>query len=414
VLYDLANTIFSMGVVSMYLPMWVREVVGPERADATVGTVTSISMALIFVLSPVLGSMTDRAERRLPFLTVATIGCVALTLMLGRVGYVGSLLAFVFANAFYQAGLQFYDALLPSVSTPLNRGKISGIGVAVGYIGSFLAIGINLLSPRFGWSTATAFAFAAVLYVLFSLPCFFFVEEAKNPSPSDVWSLREIASALRRTVHTLKASEEHPTLRRFLIGRLFYTDPINTVIAVMTLYSINVAQSSGITGTSPKVVATWVMFGAVVFAILGGYVAGTLVDKWGPRRVLRGVLSIWVVTFLVAASMGLLGLPWQLLLLVSALAGVALGGTWAADRPLMLELTPPERLGEFYGLYGMVGRFAAIIGPAIWAISMSTLHWLGWSTLRAQGMSVVVLLLLVLYSQYLLRPVLLATPKRNA
>ncbi|MGC4070057.1 MAG: MFS transporter [Polyangiaceae bacterium] len=222
-----------------------------------------------------------------------------------------------------------------------------------------------------------------------------------------------IKSALGRTLHTLKASEDHPALRRFLIGRLFYTDPINTVIAVMTLYSINVAQSSGVTTTSPKIVATWVMFGAVVFAILGGYVAGILVDKWGARLVLRYVLGTWVLTFVVAASMGLFGLPWQLLLLVSALAGAALGGTWAADRPLMLELTPPDRLGEFYGLYGMVGRFAAIIGPAIWAISMSVLHRLGWSTLRAQGMSVVVLLLLILLSQRLLRPVLQATPGRN-
>ncbi len=48
-------------------------------------------------------------------------------------------------------------------------------------------------------------------------------------------------------------------------------------------------------------------------------------------------------------------------------AGVSLAGTWSADRPYMLVLSPPSRVGEFYGLYSMVGRFAAVIGPLVWA-----------------------------------------------
>jgi UMF1 family MFS transporter len=33
----------------------------------------------------------------------------------------------------------------------------------------------------------------------------------------------------------------------------------------------------------------------------------------------------------------------------------------------MLALAPPARVGEFYGLYSMVGRFAAVVGPLLWA-----------------------------------------------
>ena len=73
------------------------------------------------------------------------------------------------------------------------------------------------------------------------------------------------------------------------------------------------------------------------------------------------------------ALVGFVSMPKWAFWPVPILAGVALGGTWTADRPLMLSLTPPERIGEFYGLYGMVGRFAAIVGPAMWGFIVSTL-----------------------------------------
>jgi UMF1 family MFS transporter len=131
-----------------------------------------------------------------------------------------------------------------------------------------------------------------------------------------------------------------------------------------------------------------------------------MVDKIGPKRTLNIVLWLWVATFIVAASMGLLGLPVNVLFLVAAMAGVALGGIWSADRPLMLRLTPPDRIGEFYGLYGMVGRFSAILGPAIWAF----VAWLFVGQFRlaatvAQGIGVLVLLGFILIARWILGPV---------
>jgi UMF1 family MFS transporter len=90
---------------------------------------------------------------------------------------------------------------------------------------------------------------------------------------------------------------------------------------------------------------------------------------------------------------------------VAGLAGFALGGVWAADRPFMLRLTPPDRIGEFYGLYGMVGRFSAITGPIVWAIVTSALIKSGATPLMAQGVAVLVLLALVIVSYVILRPV---------
>jgi MFS transporter, UMF1 family len=413
VLYDLANTIFSMGVVSIFLPLWVRERVGAERADASVGTVTAISMAIVLVVSPVIGSMSDRAKRRLPFLMVSTIICVGLTMMMGHVGWLGTLLAFIVANAFYQAGQQFYDALLPSVSTPATRGKIGGIGVGIGYVGSYFAVGLSHVEPKFGWPVSWMFSCVAALFIAFSIPCFLWVEEATNPASGRVWSLSESRVALMRTFATLRSASEYPGLLRFLIGRLFYADPINTVISVMMLYALNVTQSGGVEPARAKGEANIVMAGAITFAIFGGLVAGRLVDKFGARRVLKWVLALWGVTFTLAALLGLLALPWQLLYVVSALAGISLGSTWAADRPLMLELTPTERLGEFYGLYGMVGRFAAIIGPALWALCTTWGQAAGLTTLKAQGAGIVVLLGLTGIAAIILWPLLTSRAKSD-
>ncbi len=133
--YDLANVIFSMGVTSLYFSLFVRAVVGSEHADSLVGRVSAVSMGIMFCLSPLLGAMTDRARRRMPFLMWATIICCAMTALIGRGPFALSMLAFVIANGGYQAGVQFYDSLLPEVTTEENRGRINGIAIGLGYLG---------------------------------------------------------------------------------------------------------------------------------------------------------------------------------------------------------------------------------------------------------------------------------------
>ncbi|MBX3133733.1 MAG: MFS transporter [Gemmatimonadaceae bacterium] len=402
--YDLANTIFSMGVVSLYFSLWVRDQVGAERADTVYGIITAISMGIIFVLSPLLGSMTDRAARRMPFLIVSTLICVGLTALIARSGYWVTMLAFVLANAAYQAGLQFYDALLPEVTTEENRGRISGIGVGVGYLGSYFAVGIGFL-PQ---SADKPFLFTAiaVAFLVLSIPCFVFVKERGNPNPRPVFSLAMIAESTRETIRTLRSGQEYPGLIRFLVGRVFYTDAINTVISIMTLYTVNVAVASGLSTPEGEGKARLIMLSAISFAVLGGFMWGYLVDRVGPKRTLDYVLWLWVATFTLAAAVGLLGLDWKMLFLVASMAGVALGGIWSADRPYMLRLTPPHRIGEFYGLYGMVGRFSAITGPVIWAaVAWVCIGQLGMSPAKGQGVGVLVLLSFIFIARWIIAPV---------
>ena len=124
ILYDVANLIFTMGVVSLKFPLFVRETVGAQRADSVYGVNTSVAMGLMFLLSPILGAMTDRARRRMPFLVWATVICCACTALLARGPFMLSIILFVIANGGYQAGVQFYDSMLPDVTTESNRGRM--------------------------------------------------------------------------------------------------------------------------------------------------------------------------------------------------------------------------------------------------------------------------------------------------
>src|SRR5689334_21197584 len=79
VLYDLANSIISMGVISLHLPLWIRDAGGQEKAGTLYGLIRALSMALIFFASPLLGAMTDRPRRRMPFLIGSTVISVCFT-----------------------------------------------------------------------------------------------------------------------------------------------------------------------------------------------------------------------------------------------------------------------------------------------------------------------------------------------
>jgi UMF1 family MFS transporter len=415
VLYDLANTIFSMGVVSLYFSLWVRDMVGPLRADSVTGVITAISMGVIFIVSPLLGAMTDRAWRRMPFLVTSTIVCVLFTMLLARAGFYLTALFFIIANIAYQAGLQFYDAMLPEVSHEGNRGRIGGIGVGVGYLGSYVAVGLGLDAVFGSDDKAFLFTMIGLAFLLFALPCFLFVKERGNPDPRPVFTLRMVRESTRQTIATLRSGSEYPGLVRFLVGRVFYTDPINTVILVMGLYTVNVAMNTGLPKDQGEETGKLIMMVAITFAVIGGFAWGWIVDKVGPKRTLNYVLGMWMAVFLIAAAVGIFGLPLGYLYVAACSAGFGLGGVWAADRPYMLRLTPPSRIGEFYGLYGMVGRFSAITGPLIWAgVTWVTISQLGLAPHVGQGIGVLTLLGLIVVSYAILQPVTDTPPQWTA
>jgi MFS transporter, UMF1 family len=355
VVYDLANTIFALGVLGYYFPAWLTEEGLP---DAALAVTVSVGGAVVAFLAPWVGARSDARARRVPTLVVTTVVAVAATAALAWGPAWTSLVALGVALVAFNTGSVVYDALLPDVSTPATRGSVSGMGIGVGYVGSFvgLAIGVVTLDLA-GLGYPATFTALAAAFLLFALPAFFFIEErprplAPPPAPADV---------LRRLVRSWRLARTVPGMARFLVGRFLYTDAINTLIGgFLAIYAI---QELGLDEDQTRLLLVL----AIATAIPGGLIGGLAVNRLGGVRVLRAVLASWVVALAVGVAAGAAEVVWPAWLL-GPLGGAALGATWAADRVVMNDLSPPGALGEMYGLYATVGRFATILGPLVWAL----------------------------------------------
>ena len=355
VVYDLANTIFALGVIGRYFPQWLKSV---DQPDSALALVEAGAGAIVIFLAPWAGARSDVKGSRVPTLMATTVLAVAATAGLATGPVPVTLILLGVALVAFNVGSVVYDALLVDVSTPLNRGSVSGLGVGVGYLGSFIGLGLGLVTlDLLGWSYGATFRVLALGFLLFALPSFFLIEERGGVDDAPTPRLRDVATKL---VASWRLASNYQGVVRFLIGRFLYTDAINTLIGgFLTIYVI---EELGLDGQF----VTALLAVAITAAIFGALGAGRLVGRLGPLRVLRTVLVMWMLAIasgVAAAVTGLTALAW----VIGPLGGLALGATWTADRVVMARVSPPRHLGEFYGLYATVGRFATILGPLTWA-----------------------------------------------
>ena len=392
-LYDFANTIFSFAIVSFAMSLWAIRFLG--EADGTFWFTAAVSVSVLInaAVSPILGAMSDRVGRRKPFLAVFTIACVIGTALIGFVDIRLGLVFFAVANFAYQAALIYYDAMLPDVAKPIARGRLSGIGVALGYCGTLL-VGVLLLAgvstDADGESTAATFALVAALFAVFAAPLFLVVtERARAGTP---FSAADAARSWAQLGETVRHARETPGLLRFIVARFFYSDPVNTAIAVMSAFAV---YAVGFTEGQ----ALQVLLILTVVAVIASFGWGFLADRWGPRRTLFAVLGTWAVG-LVILTLFLSTVPF---LVAGALLGAGLGGVGVVDRLMLLRLAPPERVGEMFGLYGLVGKFSAVLGPILYGAIVSTL--LGSLDRGAYQVAIASLFLLLIVGLAILRGV---------
>ena len=355
VLYDLANTIFVLGVTSRYFGVWVVENQGGR--DWHISVAVDLAMIVVIVVAPWMGARSDHFGRRRPYLVAATLVTVAATAVLASFGVFVSLVAFVVGQVGLNLGSIAYDAMLPDVSTIETRGRISGIGVAVGYIGSFLAVGTGLLLLE-PYGYAVLFRTQAALFLLFALPSFLFIKERQRKVLAG--SPPAVSQTLRRMIDAWRKTRDYEGVTRFLVARFFYTDAMNTVFIFVAIFA---RTEMGFSDLETDILT---LIG-IVMALVGALVAGRLTDLIGPRKTLNGALYLWMVGIALAVVVGVTGAT-QLGWMIGAIGGAGLGATAATDRVYMTRISPPRHLGEFYGLYAVVGRFATLIGPLVWAL----------------------------------------------
>ena len=393
-LYDFANTIFSFAVVSTAIGLWATDAArfGERDGTAAVSIAIAISVGLNALVSPILGALSDRGGRRLPFLLFFTALCIVPTVLIGPSPPVVGLALFTVANFAYQAALIYYDATIKVVSKPETRGRLSGIGVAIGYCGTIF---VGLLLIVLQVPVEGRFLVAGVLFAVFAIPIFAVVKE---PGTVGRITRRDVTGSWSQLRTTIGHAREVPGLGRFLVGRFFYSDAVNTIIVVMSVVTV---YAKGLSEGTAQIV----LLGLTVVAVLASFGWGRLVDRWGPKRTLMAVLGSWAIGLVLGAvSLGVSGtIGFVMFLVAGGLLGSGLGGVQVADRVFMVRLAPPERLGELFGLYGLVGKGSQVIGQLLYGVTIFLL--LDALGVGAYQIAVISLLVTMLIGYWLIRPV---------
>jgi UMF1 family MFS transporter len=386
--YDFAQTIFSFVVVTRYFNDWIIEERG--HPDIYVGLmVAAVSVTLVVTL-PLLGALADRLGRHKPILIAFTLLSVAATGLLGVIDalVLALILGGVATFAFNVADSQ-YHPLLGLVAPEPRRGRVSGIAVAIGYLGSLTAL--FLIGSFVGdGENQQAFLPAAAMFLLFALPLFVLVRERPRPAPAEQVPPRPF----KQLVATLRRARSQPH-GRLLLARFFYVDAIATVLAFLTVYA---RRTGDFDGDSIDVLLAV----SAVVAIAGALAGGMLAERIGPKRTIIGTLWIAIGALLAAAVTG----SGELLWIVGPLIGIVLGSLSAVDRVFLLRLVPVERRGEDFALYSLVGKLSSGLGPLVlWGGTIYVAANLGgMSKFDASRLAVLVLAAAAALGLWILRP----------
>lgn len=367
-LFDFANTSFSVMMVTFVFPLYFKNVIckGEPSGDALWGFSVSLSMLLVALISPVLGAAADYSGKRKRFLLFFTLTSIVATALLSFSGPGMALVAvllFVLANMGFEGGLVFYDSYLKQLASAKSIGRVSGYGFAMGYLGalSILLLVQPLLSKGIVLSNMPnvqlSFLVVAIFFALFAAPLFLVLRDEKKGERPAI-SFTAIRCSLREVKYTVQHIMSYPDLARFLLAYFFYNDAILTVIAFSSIYAQNTLGF-----TTGELIRFFMLVQTT--AIAGSLVFGFVTDKIGPKRTIVITLLIWFVVVVAAIFAD----SKALFFYTGMLAGMSMGSSQAASRSMMTRLTPQEHVTEFFGFYdGTFGKASAVVGPLVFGL----------------------------------------------
>jgi len=367
VLYDLANTVYHASLTFLFASY------ATDRFGATmVGTTQTASMALSAVLVPVFGAIMDRTLRTRGYLTIVTLLCIAALAGWGLDDAQAWMLGcFFVANIAHSLALLFYNALLPSVAEPARQGRISGIGTGVGYFGTVLVLAVLRPLPV---SQGTRFILAAAMFLVLALPCLLLVRDLRQPQSG---SGGAVAAALRSLGATLRSLPQHKPLLWFLLANFCLVDVMNTAILFFASFTTQVFRPMAARGDlflfgqqlvgehGLDLLVSWLGLCLNGLALLSGIALGFFTDRF-PLRVMRCAAVALLGALIGGAVFGGTS-PYGYLATLVALGAFGIAGMWTAGRKVVILLAPPERIGEFFGLYGITVKLS-VIGSSVYGI----------------------------------------------
>ena len=223
--------------------------VSPENGSAQWAWMNALAAITVALLCPFLGARADAHASRKQWLFTMTLTAALATALLWWIrpepAWIWPALALSYVSLVaMESQFTFYNALLPSVSTPSTIGRVSGFSWAAGYTGAIVCLVLVLRlfilpeTPALGLDKESAehirvtMPFAAVWFLVFAVPLFLWVGEgpAAQGQPG-------VLATLLEGLHTARSV---PGLLRFLVARMIYADGLIVVFAFGGIYAANV------------------------------------------------------------------------------------------------------------------------------------------------------------------------------
>jgi UMF1 family MFS transporter len=246
-MYDWANSAFATTILAAVLPVYYSQVAGANLPSEAIATAywsvgLSVSLAIVAVLSPILGTVSDVMRGKKRFLSIAAgigIAATALLILVDTGDWLMASLFFVFGRIGFTAANVFYDALLPHVAREDDQDRVSTRGYAMGYLGGGLLLAVNVAMLQFlpgTWGARLSFLSVAIWWAVFSIPLLLRVPEPPAATATLVPGETVIGVSFRRLANTLKDVSRYRQLFKYLIAYLIYNDGIGTIIGVAAIY----------------------------------------------------------------------------------------------------------------------------------------------------------------------------------
>ncbi|MDA8137551.1 MAG: MFS transporter [Desulfobacteraceae bacterium] len=376
-MYDWANSAFATTVMAGFFPVFFKQHwsigVDANLSTARLGLGNTVASLVVALMAPVLGAIADQTGQRkrmligFTYLGVLMTACLAL-IPAGQ--WALALFAFVAGSIGFAGALVFYDSLLPQVAPAQRLDQVSSLGYALGYLGGGLLFALNVLMvARPQWfgladkAMAVRFSFASVAlwWGLFSLLTFLWTPP--DPVGARPPLGRQISAGWRQLIMTFKKIRQLKVAFLFLMAYWCYIDGVDTIIKM----AVDFGMSLGFNATDLMLALLMVQFIGFPAALLFGHLS----QYWGVRRAIFLSLCVYIGITIWGANMNHV----KEFYILAAVIGLVQGGIQALSRSYYARFIPLEQSSEFYGFYNMLGKFAAIIGPALMGMTGLMVKW---------------------------------------
>ena len=375
-MYDWANSAFAVTVMAGFFPLFFKQYwnVGVAATESTfrLGIANGIASFVVAFMAPLLGAVADKGRARVRLLGVLTaLGsamCVAF-FFVAKGDWQMASIVYIAASLGFWGGNQFYDSLLTDVSEESEYDLVSGYGYALGYLGGGLLFAVNiamLTKPQwFGLAGAAeavrwSFVSVGVWWMGFTLFTLLLVKERPTSEPLPAGAA--IRAGARELLTTLRHLRGDRVLLWFLLAYWFYIDGVNTIIKMAVDYGLSI----GLQQTSLITALLLVQFIGFPAALAFGWLG----QKIGPRA---GIMIGIAVYAGITAYAYYLQTETQFYVM-AIIIGLVQGGIQSLSRSMFGRLVPAGKAGEFFGLYNLMGKAAAILGPTLIGVTALVTH----------------------------------------